>query len=92
MRNADKIIGTVTTCNSNEHRYLSDYQVRIISILIPVGEDGFAPVDDDETLAKCGGVTPACRVEVTPWIEKEGRFSFVTSDPWATDLDCFSDL
>jgi hypothetical protein len=31
------------------------------------------------------------RVEVAPWVEREGRFSWVTSDPAAADLhplDC----
>jgi hypothetical protein len=29
---------------------------------------------------------------VAPWIEKEGRFSFVTSDPKAVDLEAYAHL
>ena len=88
----DKIIGTITTCNSDEQPYLNGHQVKIVAILIPVGEDDFAPIDDDETLRRNGGVTPACRVEVVPWIESKGRYSFASSDPYATDLACFKGL
>ena len=35
---------------------------------------------------RCGGVTEHDRLEVQPWIEEEGRFSFVTSDARAVDL------
>jgi len=31
-------------------------------------------------------------VEVQPWLEAEGCFSFVTSDPRAVDLACFERL
>jgi len=37
-------------------------------------------------------VTADDRVEVQPWIEREERFSFVSSDPRAIDLDCFKHL
>ena len=47
---------------------------------------------DEEDIARRGGVTADDRVEVQPWIEKEGRFSFVTSDPKAVDLAAFKRL
>jgi hypothetical protein len=53
-------------------------------------EDGY--ITDEEDLVRRGGVTAGDRVEVQPWIEKEERFSFVSSDPRAVDLACFSDL
>ena len=37
-------------------------------------------------------IANAPRFEVQPWIEKEGRFSFASSDPRAIDLACFADL
>ena len=43
-------------------------------------------------LARASGVTADDRIEVQPWMEKEGRFSFVTSDPRAVDLACFRKL
>ena len=39
-----------------------------------------------------GGVTAHDRVEVQPWLEREQRWSFVTSDPRAIDLACFRHL
>jgi hypothetical protein len=35
-------------------------------------------------------VTADDRIEVRPWIEREGRFSFVSSDPRAIDLACLA--
>ena len=51
-----------------------------------------AYLTDDQDIARAGGVTADDRVEVQPWIEKEGRFSFASSDPRAIDLACFADL
>ena len=93
-----KTLGTVTTYHGNEHRYLRGHQVRIIAVFKnaarpdcdPDAEDGF--LNDDDAIARCGGVTADDRVEVQPWLEKEGRFSFASSDPRATDLECFAHL
>jgi hypothetical protein len=38
---------------------------------------------------RAGGVTAEDCIEVLPWLAAEGRFSFVSSDPRATDLACF---
>ena len=40
----------------------------------------------DEELACMGGLEATDRVDVQPWLESEGRFSFVSSDPKVTDL------
>ena len=93
-----KTIGTVTTYHGSEHRYLRGHQVRIVAVIKnaarpdydPDAEDGY--ITDEEDLVRRGGVTAGDRVEVQPWIEKEERFSFVSSDPRAVDLACFSDL
>ncbi len=53
-------------------------------------DDGY--LTDEEDIARRGGVTADDRVEVQPWIEKEERFSFVSSDPRAIDLDSFKHL
>jgi len=37
-------------------------------------------------------VTADDRIEVQPWLEREQRWSFVTSDPRAIDLACFRHL
>ncbi|MBN2715750.1 MAG: hypothetical protein JXX14_07830 [Deltaproteobacteria bacterium] len=89
-----KIIGTTTTYKGSEFGFMKNLKVRIVAILRsdvdPDSEDAF--VKDDQHLARLGGVKPNDRIEVQPWIEKEGRFSWVTSDPKATDLACFKQL
>ena len=94
----NKVIGSTTTYHGTEHRYLVGLKVKIIAVIVngarpdrdPDAEGSYCT--DDETLAWAGGVTANDRVEVTPWMEKEQRFSFVTSDPLATDLACFAGL
>jgi hypothetical protein len=94
-----KTIGTTTTYTGTEHRFLRGQKVRIIAVLknaarpdIDVDGAGYDHIDDEDELVRAGGITADDRVEVQPWLEEEGRFSFVTSDPRATDLTCFSHL
>jgi len=94
-----KILGSTTTYHGTEHPYLKGHKVRIIAVLkgaarpdIDVDCPDCAHIDDEDDLARAGGVTADDRIEVQPWIEKEGRFSFVTSDPRAVDLACFRRL
>ena len=96
----DNIIDTITTYDGTEHPYLRGYPVRIVAILhngdAEADAEGEIPgcehLDNDTDIARYGGVTASDRVEVAPWIEKEGRFSWVTSDPRAEDLACFAGL
>ena len=81
-------IGTTTTYLGSEHGYLRGYHVRIVAVLKVDGSF----IKDEEDLVRAGGVTADDRVEVQPWLEAEGRFSFVTSDPRAVDLTCFEHL
>jgi len=93
-----KVIGTITTCNSNEHAYLRGYHVKLIAVIKGAADPDLEVDDDydfattDEELARLGGLEAGDRVEVQPWLESEGRFSFVSSDPKATDLACFEAL
>ncbi|PIE65601.1 MAG: hypothetical protein CSA24_02440 [Deltaproteobacteria bacterium] len=94
-----KVIGNVTTYHGEEHGYLTGRIVRIVAVLhnaarpdIDVDGPDYAHLSDDEDIARAGGVTADDRIEVQPWLEKEGRFSFVTSDPLAGHLACFNDL
>jgi len=77
-----KIIGKVTTYHGDEHRYMKDYKVRIVAVLknaakpdIDVDGPDYAHLSDDDDIARAGGVGIHDRIEVQPWIEKEGRFS-----------------
>ena len=83
-----KTLGTTTTYVGSEHSYLRDHRVRIVAVLKADGSF----IRDEQELAHAGGVTAGDRVEVQPWLEAEGRFSFVTSDPRAIDLACFASL
>jgi hypothetical protein len=92
-----KILGSTTTYQGSEHRYLKGYAVRIVAVIKNAARDGYDAdndpyITDDDDLARAGGVTADDRIEVQPWMEKEGRFSFVTSDPRAVDLACFCTL
>ena len=94
-----KILGSTTTYHGTEHPYLRGYKVRIVAVLknaanpdIDVDGPEYVHIDNDTDLARFGGVTADDRIEVQPWLEKEGRFSFVTSDPRAQDLAAFAHL
>ena len=94
-----KILGSTTTYHGTEHRYLKGYKVRIVAVLknaarpdLDVDGPDYVHISDEDDLARAGGVTADDRIEVQPWMEKEGRFSFVTSDPRAVDLACFRKL
>lgn len=94
-----KILGSTTTYHGTEHPYLKGYKVRIVAVLknaarpdIDVDGPDYAHLSDEDDLARAGGVTADDRIEVQPWMEKESRFSFVTSDPRAVDLGCFRKL
>ena len=90
-----KTIGTTTTYTGTEHSFLRGQKVRIIAVLKGAARpdiDDYAHLDDDDELARAGGVTADDRVEVQPWLEDEQRWSFVTSDPRAVDLACCAHL
>ena len=89
-------IGTITTCHGDEHSYLRGHQIKIIAVFKGAArpdhdpDDEYLVIIDDEDLARAGGLSADDRVEVQPWLESEGRFSFVSSDPRAIDLACFT--
>ncbi len=93
-----KTIGLETVYRGSEHRYLGGLRVRIVAVLKGAAREGrdpdedYAYLKDDDEIARAGGVTADDRIEVQPWMEKEQRFSFVTSDPRAIDLECFAEL
>jgi hypothetical protein len=93
-----KTIGTITTYDGDEHPYLRGYGVLIVAVLPRAAAEDFDPdhdggtLRDDDEVERAGGVTPHDRIEVQPWLEREQRWSFVTSDPRAIDLACFRHL
>lgn len=94
----NKAIGAITTYHGDEHRYLRGHQIKVIAVFKGAArpdhdpDDGYPVITDNEDLARAGGLTADDRVEVQPWLESEGRFSFVSSDPRAIDLACFAEL
>ena len=93
-----KVIGTETIYTGDEHPGMTGYRVRIIAVIKGGAEPVADPavdcdmIKDDDHLERAGGVTAADRVEVQPWLNTEGRWSWVTSDPRAVDCGCFAHL
>lgn len=88
-----RVIGRRTTYHGDEHRYLRGHDVVIVAVLkdaLHVEEHGYLKTDDDVRAA--GGVGANDRIEVAPFLPREGRLSFVTSDPRAIDLEAFRHL
>lgn len=88
-----RVIGRRTTYHGDEHPYLRGYAVVIVAVLkgaLRIGEYGH--LTTEEEVRDAGGVSADDRVEVAPFLPKEGRLSFVTSDPRAIDLDAFRHL
>lgn len=94
----DKTIGTITTYDGDEHPYLRGHKLRIVAMLPRAVAPDFNPdrdgavLRDADEVERAGGVTAHDRIEVQPWLEREQRWSFVTSDPRAIDLACFRHL
>ena len=93
-----KTLGIVTTYHGTEHPYLRGHKVLVMAVMknaarsdCDLDAEG-SYLTDYADIARAGGVTADDRVEVQPWIEKEGRFSFVASDPRAIDLACYAHL
>lgn len=93
-----RTIGTITAYDGSEHPYLLGHRVRIIAVMKGAAASNFDPdrggaaLRDDDEVGRAGGVTAHDRIEVQPWLEREQRWSFVTSDPRAIDLACFRHL
>ena len=86
-----KIIGSTASYRGEEHPTLRGYKLQIVAVLKNAArknldEDDYAYIKDEDELIQAGGLTSDDRIEVAPWIEKEQRYSFVTSDPRAVDL------
>lgn len=96
---AAKVIGAITTYLGHEYGMKPGHKVRIIAVLPNAASPDYdpdaessSPINDDAELARRGGVKATDRVETQPWIEKEGRFSWVSNDPEATMIEAFQHL
>jgi hypothetical protein len=93
-----KILGNITTYHGTEHPYLRNCKVRIVAVMKRAAASNYDPERDDsylrdeEDIARAGGVTAEDRIEIQPWLDKEERWSFATSDPRAVDLAIFRKL
>lgn len=93
-----KTIGTITTYDGDEHPYLRGHTLRVVAVLPHAAAADFDPdregrvLRNDDEIERAGGVTADDRIDVQPWLEREQRWSFVTSDPRAIDLGCFRHL
>lgn len=75
-------IGTTATYTGTAHRWMTGLLVKIVAV--HRGEDFM--VDNDDDLARVGGIRPTDMVEVAPWLAKEKRFSWVTSDATPAEI------
>ena len=95
---AEPVIGRITKYVGTEHAHLQGYTVKIIAVIKNAARPDYDPdadgqyITDEKELDRADGVTADDRIEVQPFLEKEGRYSFVSSDPLATDLECFAFL
>ena len=93
----DNVIGTTTTYNGTEHPWLTGIKVKVVTVLkngnnpdVDVDSPEYLVLHSDYQVEQRGGVSSTDRLEVQPWIESKQRFSFVTSDVKATDLDSYN--
>ncbi|MGE3165963.1 MAG: hypothetical protein AB7O52_13745 [Planctomycetota bacterium] len=87
------VIGRVTRYVGHEHEPLHNLTVRVVAVLRGALEHSdYDRVTTDAELARLGGLTRRDRVEVHPWIEQASRYSFVSYDPRAEDLEAFAYL
>ena len=93
-----RVIGSTTVYEGRSQAYLRGHQLKIVAVLKGRADpdadvdDENAYITDDDDLARVGGVTADDRVEVLPWIEKENRWSFASSDPLVYELTLFKHL
>lgn len=99
MKKAPEIIGTITRYVGHEFPHLRDRDIKIVVVLknlaklgVSYDSEDFDMVHTDEGIVKAGGVTADDCIEVQPWMDDEKRFSWISSDPVATDLACFPDV
>ena len=83
-----RVIGRSTTYHGDEHPYLRGYEVVVVAVL----KDGGKYLTTEDGVRAAGGVSAADRIEVAPFLPKEGRLSFVSSDARAVDLEAFRQL
>lgn len=93
-----KTIRTITTYDGDEHPYLRGHRVLIVAVMKGAAASNHDPdregsyLRDEADVVRAGGITADDRVEVQPWLEREKRWSFVTSNPRAIDLTSFHHL
>jgi hypothetical protein len=78
-KRSKSVIGSVTTYRGSI-TWLRG-KVRIYAV-----KRGDSYYRDDIDLARAGGLRSTDTVEVQPWIASKGRYSWVTSDPLASEL------
>jgi hypothetical protein len=88
-----RFLGKTYTYAGDESSWMRGLTVRVVAVLKGAARPDGNPdaegyyLNDDERIARAGGIDVWDRVEVQPWMDEEKRFSFVTSDPRASDLE-----
>jgi hypothetical protein len=89
---SERVIGRRVTYHGDEHPYLAGHELVIVAVLRALQDGDRRALTSEDEVHAAGGVTADDRIEVAPFIKEENRFSFVTSDPRAIDLDAFRHL
>jgi hypothetical protein len=85
-------IGRETTYLGGEWPRLAGSRVRIEAVFREEGgSDEIVKITTNDALRAAGGVSARDRVEVRP-VRCGGQLSFIASDPYALDLECFAAL
>jgi len=89
---SERVIGRRVTYHGEEHPYLVGHELVIVAVLRALTDGDRRALTSEDEVHAAGGVKADDRIEVAPFIKEENRFSFVTSDPRAIDLDAFRHL
>ena len=85
-------IGTQTTYLGGEWPTMAGVRVRIDAVFRQFeGSDDVFKIRTNSELRAAGGVSARDRIEVRP-VKSGGQLSFIPSDPYALDLECFAPL
>jgi hypothetical protein len=82
------LLGQTAIYRGTAHPWLTGLRIEILGIFkVRPGQPDPELFQDEVELATLGGHAPTDTALVAPWIEKEGRFSWVTSDAKVGELE-----
>ena len=83
------LIGKVANYRGDRHPWMRDYDVRVIAVIKRPGGDPDAGCvcRSNRELDEAGGLDPEHDIiEVVPWLERDARWGWVSSDVFMAEL------